>query len=641
MLDFFDDDPPELDDLLTLDPVSLENKVLEFRQAYYNGDPLVPDTVYDAAVDRLASLKSDSPAVTAVGAPAPAATEWVKTAHVIPMGSLDKVQDPEGLKSWATPPYHLVVSDKLDGISISVTYEAGVLTRAVTRGDGFVGEDITSNVLRMQGVHPRLSDSLDVTLRGEIVLHRELLPVHFPGQVSTRNTASGTSKRLDGKGCEHLSVYFYQVHGPDFRTEAEQFLWLEEQGFLTPWWCVTPVGLQDPAQAVCSLWGEYPDRFRALRPYDVDGLVVRYNDISYQLSLGELHGRPKGAVAFKFPPPSGSTVAEGLESQVGGTGKITPVGVVSPITLLGAEIRRASLYNWDYVKQIGFHIGATVTVTRANDVIPRICSVTSEPKPSVEPPSECPECGTPTEWEGKYLVCPNTAECPAQLEGRLKKWVKSLGILEWGDVLLEKIVAEGLVTSVPDLYALSPGTLASLDRMGPVSAKKAVDNLWAALPLTLEQFMGSLGIPLCATSTMADVVSAGYDSLPKLREASLEQLQTIPGMGPKRAKALHGWLMRNGALLDRMLAIGIRIKEKPKGSLSGKSVCFTGAMETKRDVLKKMAEEAGGQVKGSVGKGLTFLVIADPNSASSKARAARKNGTTCISEDQFLEMVRV
>lgn len=626
----------------------LERAIQESRDAYYNGRPTLSDEAFDALVDELASLKGDSPGVTSIGAPPPKDSAWPKVQHSIPMGSLDKVQGLDEITQWVhkvsrplkgkiIPYEELLVTEKLDGISISVTYESGRLVQAVTRGDGLVGEDITPNVARMKGALSEVPFEDPVTLRGEIVLHKEDLKEFFAGKANPRNAASGTSKRLDGKGCDHLNVYFYQVFGPAFTKDSDQYVWLDSKGFQTPRWYVTVMA--PGAKTPQDLWVEYQQSLRDILPYEIDGLVVRLNDLTYQQSLGDLHGRPKGAVAFKFTPVTRDTEAVGLDFQVGSTGRITPVGVVKPVNLLGAEVRRASLYNWAYINQIGFHVGARVTITRSNDVIPRIVSVLKSSRSPDPPPAKCPECNLPTEWDGEYLVCPNTAECPAQVEGRLKKWVQTLGILEWGDILIEKIVQAGLASDVPGLYRLSQASLEGLERMGEASAKKALERLWGVLPLPLESFVGALGIPLCATSTLELVVGAGFDTLDKLQAVTLNQLLQIPGLGPKRAKALRGWLDRNPQLLREMLAAGITLRPPLSGSLSGKSFCFTGKMATKRPLLEKMVKDAGGQVKKSVGKGLTYLVTSDPNSTSSKAEAARKNGTTCLSEETFLTMV--
>jgi DNA ligase (NAD+) len=256
-----------------------------------------------------------------------------------------------------------------------------------------------------------------------------------------------------------------------------------------------------------------------------------------------------------------------------------------------------------------------------------------------QPPAQCPRCGAETVRVGEYLTCPNTSECPAQTVGRLLQWVKELGILEWGESLVQKLVDEGLVRSVPDLYRLTKDQLASLDRMGETSADNVLRTLWGVIPLPLESFLGALGIPLCATATIQLVVDAGFDTLEKIRDASLNQLQGIAGMGPRRAQSLSSWIERNHELLQDLLEVGVQIKSRPVGSLTGNSICFTGKSIRKRPELEKLAKEAGASVKKSVTKDLTYLVLADPNLTTAKARAARKNGTLLLSEEDFITMV--
>lgn len=622
----------------------LEDKITQARHDYYNGEASVTDEIYDAWVDELAELKDGSPAVTAIGATPVSA--WPKVEHSIPMGSLDKVQTMDEMTEWVNSvgrpgrasKEELLVTEKLDGISVSVRYEEGKLIQALTRGDGEIGEDITPNVAKMKGVPKKLPRPVNVTCRGEIVLLRQDHIKHFPDKANPRNTASGTSKRLDGKGCEHLSVYFYQaLDGPEFERETEQFEFLEGLGFKVPRWYLSAMspGVKTPH----DLWVDYQTSIRESLPYEIDGLVVRLQDLAYQWSLGDKHGRPVGAVAFKFQPISRETVATARVDQVGGTGRITPVAEFRPVRILGAEISRASLYNQSYVEQIGFGIGARIMVSRANDVIPRVVSVSGAAAEVSAAPEVCPECGAKTERDGEYVVCPNTGGCPAQTEGRIKAWIREQGIMEWGPTLIGKVVTECGVKTVPDLYRLTAFDLQELERMGETSAEKAIDELHKVLPLPLENWFGGLAIPLCATSTMRAIVDAGFDTLEAIRTISESALLNIPGVGPKRAKALKAWLDANQGLIDDMLQANIAVKAKVKGALTGKSVCFTGKSRHKRAELETMAKEAGGTVKKSVSKGLTYLVLADPDSTSTKAKAARKNNTECISEDDFLKMV--
>lgn len=621
----------------------IEELAAKLRQAsedYYNGDPSVDDKVYDAWRDELADLHTDNPALKAIGAPVPQESEWLKVRHLHTMGSLEKVNTQEEMSRWASRIQRdvgdlLVVTEKLDGISISLHYEGGKLHQALTRGDGTIGEDITSNVRRMKNVPATIPLTDHFMARGEIVLLKSDFEQHFKDKANTRNAAAGTAKRTDGKGSEHLSVLTYQiVDGVELSTEHDQFAYLVSLGFKTPQWVVVPT-----PEDVNQLWQKYEDTLREKLPYEIDGLVVRLNDLPTQISLGDVHGRPNGAVAYKFTPPARETTILDIIWQVGSIGRITPVAVFDPVMLVGAEVTRASLYNQAYIEQLGIDLGAKVLVVRANDVIPRVSKVIQSTGRVAKPPEVCPVCGQPTARDGEYIVCSNVATCPAQTAGRIKQWVGELNILEWGDTLIQKLVDAGLVKTVADLYRLTKEQLANLDRMGEKSAENALKTLWAASPMPLENFLGGLSIPLCATSTFRLVVDAGFDTVEKLHAAPIARFLEIDGLGPKRASSLFDSLRTtHKSLIQDILSTGVGIKSRAVGGLTGKSVCFTGKSVRKRAELEALATNAGGAVKGSVGKGLTFLVLADPDSTSSKAQAARTNGTTCISEEAFVKM---
>lgn len=255
-------------------------------------------------------------------------------------------------------------------------------------------------------------------------------------------------------------------------------------------------------------------------------------------------------------------------------------------------------------------------------------------------PRNCPSCGSTTSFEGEYLICTNSASCPAQVVGRIKNWVKELNLLEWGDHLIEKLVAAKKVSNVSDLYLLKVDDIANLDRLGEKTAKKCLDILWANKKVPLEVFLGGLSIPMIGQSTIKTIMNAGCDTLEKFGQLGSNEFEQVPGVGPTKAKSLADGLKHNQQLILNLLSNGVEIKDKIIGNLTGRTICFTGSMKNKRPVLEKMASDAGADVKSSVGKGLSYLVIADPNSTSSKAQAARKFGTELISEEDFLEMVK-
>jgi DNA ligase (NAD+) len=292
------------------------------------------------------------------------------------------------------------------------------------------------------------------------------------------------------------------------------------------------------------------------------------------------------------------------------------------------------------VEELCVNIGAEVIIERCNDVIPGIKEVVRKNNGAFQPPDKCPVCGAITVTDGKFVYCSNEKTCPPQVKGRINKWINEHGILEWGDAVITKLIESGKVKDIGDLYRLTAADIASLDRMGDKSAANLIEELDKYRSVTLESFLGGLCIRGIATSIAKAVVDAGYDSLDDIISVSVHELEQIPGFGYDRATAFYNGIIKNTDRINDILNAGLTIKARIKGSLTGKSVCFTGTMEQPRALLQKMVEENGGEVKKSVGKGTTYLVISDPNSNSSKAQAARKLGTILISEKQFLDMIK-
>ena len=615
----------------------LAKRIVDARFAYYNAyKTTISDAAYDALCAELKTIDPSNPALVAIGAPAGSA--WKKARHQIPMGSLDKVKTPEEMTEWVSglpvaARQRLFYTLKLDGISIELVYDKGRLVQAITRGDGTTGEDILANVRRMSGLPAKLA-SFSGSLRGEIVLRKSVHAKHFKDMPSLRNAAGGVSKRIDGTDVEKLDVFLYQVVGKDFKTEEDQFNWLEDVGAQRPNW-----GTVATTNALNTVWTDYQSKLRDKLDFDIDGLVVRVNDMSEQLSLGDKDMRPLGAVAYKFESEKARTFCRAIEDSVGNTGHITPVCIFDDVVLAGAKINRASLYNYKYIKQLGLDIGAEILISRAGDVIPRCEEVVTATGTTRQPPKKCPECGAGTRFDGDFLCCTDIEHCPAQVKGRIYTWIAQHNILEWGTSVVEKLVESRKVVTIADLYKLRVSDIASLDRMGEKSAQNCYDSLWNNTEITLDNFLGGLNIPLIGASMIRMVMDAGYDSLPKIMELSLGQLLTVPGFGGEKANALREGLQSNKQLIQDLLKNGVKIKAKIVGSLSGKTFCFTGTMKTKRAELETLVEQNGGTLK-SVGKTLDYLVIDDPSSTSSKAQAARKFNIKLISEDQFLKMAK-
>ena len=355
----------------------LADELIRAKYTYYNiklPDGLQPltltDKVYDARETELRTLDPNHWVLKIVGAPV-IQSEWKKAKHQIPMGSLNKVNQPHELTDWAKDKAckEWFVTEKLDGLSIECVYDNGKLVQAITRGDGETGEDITVNVIRMGGVNSDLKNDFTGSLRGEIIMLKSIHQKFFSDKANPRNAASGVSKRLDQVDVDKLNILFYQVLGDnmDFPLEEEQFVWLVKNGFGIPnYWVFSTV---DEAN---KHWRDYQDTDREKLDYDIDGLVVRINDMTAQMSLGDKDLRPLGAMAFKFDNETRESTLLDVIWEVGNSGRITPVAIVSPVVICGAEIKRASLHNVKRVEELGLYIGCKVLVSRRNDVIPYI-----------------------------------------------------------------------------------------------------------------------------------------------------------------------------------------------------------------------------------------------------------------------------
>lgn len=617
----------------------LESRIITARNDYYNGQSNISDKIFDAWIDELKSLDPKNKAVTSIGAPI-VQTEWKKARHQMPMGSLDKVNLPEELSKWALDAGSdetLFVTEKLDGLSIELIYENAKFKQAITRGDGEIGEDITSNVSRMKGVISKLKCNFTGSIRGEIIMRKSIHAKHFSEKANPRNAASGVCKRLDAIGVEHLDVFVYQVLGDvDFKTEVDQFTWCIDNGFNVP-----NFRIFTSSKDVNDYWRAYQNSERDKLDYDIDGLVVRISDLAKQMAMGDKDMRPKGARAFKFDNEARESIIRDITWQVGNSGRLTPVATVDPVMLVGATVSRASIYNIAYIHELGLDVGATVLVARANDVIPRIEEVIKSTGSVAEPPSHCPECAGKTEMQGESLICTNSLACPAQVIGRIKNWIKELNVLEWGDTLIQRLVETGKVTTVADLYKLSVADLASIDRMGKKSAQKCYDLLWANKDISLEVFIGALSIPMIGQSTIKLLINEGLDTLAKLSSLKADQFELVAGVGPIKAKSLEAGLKNNEGLISELLNCGLMIKSRKVGTLTGYKIAITGSTKNKRADLEKAITDNGGENKSSVSKSCTHLVIADVNSTSSKAVAARNLGIKLISEEDLLSLINL
>lgn len=616
--------------------------------AYRNGTPFLSDAVYDGLEQELAAAVASASVKDAdvleaqrflaeVGASVPDESPWVKVTHRVPMGSLSKVQDDDEFVAWLSTAgvRPLVWSEKLDGISVQISYVDGSLTRAATRGDGLVGEDITRNVTRMKGVVTRIQ-GFTGHIRGEIVLRRSDFATMSGDYANPRNAASGIAKRLDGTGSENLTVFAYQIvrdGGAQIQRKQDEFKILQRVGFPIPSWGTAA----DPRTILLARAGYNRDAL----DYDIDGLVVEYDDLAFMRSLGETNLRPKGATAFKFAHQTAVTTLRDIQWQVGNTGRVTPVAIFDAVTLAGASVEKATLHNLSQIQRLtsglGFGVGDIIEVSRRNDVIPGVEALVSSSSRTapLSPPLCCPACQTALTRDGEYLVCEGD-NCPAQVVGAISRWVKKVGILGLGDATIAALVDAGLLYDPSDLYLLKNNLQlrevpVNGSRLGS-SADAIVAEIEAKAVMPLSTLVGSIGIPLCSRSVCQTLVDHGFDTLDKMRQARLADIAAVPGMGETKAQAFVTGIRAKAQLIALLLGNGVRIKAKPVGSMTGLSVCFTGFRDTQ---LEQAFEQAGGSVKASVVKGLTYLVAKDAHGTSTKLTKARSMGVVVMTPDEF------
>lgn len=630
----------------------LEKNIRYHQNRYYNGEPEITDDEFDALWDELRSLDPDNQVFTEINSES--TDGFPKEYHLIPMGSQEKAADPESFTAWAVkmPFAHFIVQYKLDGASLELQYENGVLTHAVTRGDGRVGDDITRNARKMNGVLPELPGAygpggatpFSGGVRGEVIMTRAVHRERFPDKANCRNAANGLMKRKDGTGCEYLEVLCYDAapgmpgspftgHAP-FSDEIEKLDWLASCGF-----SVVHTEHCEGVQAVIDYRAKVMD-IRPELPFDIDGLVIKGREIDPDdLS----RPRPEKQIAFKFSLEEAVTVLrEVFWSESGAT--YTPIARIDPVRLAGTTVQRANLVNPNMIAELGLRIGSRIVVTKRGEIIPKIEALVENPPDTtaIVQPDTCSVCGTALADEGTRLYCPNP-DCPKRLHHRLEKWIDVLDIRSFGENLIRRLFESGRVRRIPDLYTLTVDELAAMERMGNQSAERVLRSLTAKKSVSLAEFVAGFDIEGIGVTMMDKLVDAGYDTLDKLFAASGDDLQAVYQFGSTLAQTLVSQLAVLRPEMEDLVDSGaLEIKPPVRnGIFAGKSFCFTGELAgMKRNEAERLVKSLGGSAKSSVTRDLSFLVTNEPASSSSKSRKARELGIPIIDEPAFLALAR-
>jgi DNA ligase (NAD+) len=631
---------------------------------YVLNNPLVSDAEYDELKRRLIELERKYPELITPDSPtqrvgAPPRKEFPNVQHSIPMLSLEDARNEEEIREIYERIVKLVgrnvefcIEPKFDGTSLELIYENGVLVRAVTRGDGYVGEDVTPNARTIRTVPLRLFEDVSIEIRGEVViskenfrkLNEELINKGEKPFANPRNAAAGSLMQLDSRITAQRPLDFivwgFGKSGIKFAKQSEFLKKAEELGFKVP----KPKVVKTLEEIIETYreWEKERDRYI----YELDGMVVKVNEIELWEKLGYTARAPRWAFAAKFKPREKTTKILGVVWQVGRTGIITPVAELQPVEIGGAIVSRATLHNIDILKKLGVKIGDTVVVSRAGDVIPQIIKPIEELRTGqereIEIPNNCPVCGGEVATEGPFLKCLNLS-CPAKLSASIKHLARreAFDIEGLGEKTSKLLVEKGLVKDIADVFNLKKEDLKRLPGFSDVSAEQLVLAIDRAKKIRLDRFIHALGIPGVGEAT-ARLLAEKFKTLSALMNASRFELMRIKGIGPETADAIVKFFSdeRNRNSIKKMLEYGVEVYwgEEKKGPLSGKVFVFTGELDCcPRSKAKEMVEELGGQTADTVSKRVHYLVVGkDPGS---KLQKAQKLGIRIISEEEFLKML--
>jgi DNA ligase (NAD+) len=657
---------------------ALRDELRRHEYLYYVLDePEVSDVKFDRMMEKLKTLEAkhpelvtpDSPTQRVGGAPRKG-FETLK--HSPPMLSLDNTYSMVELEDFDRRVRELsgrdqvdyVAEHKFDGLSISLVYEGGLLSRGVTRGDGTTGEDVTANVRTIRSIPLRVDSAelkklrlpADFEVRGEIVMPLRAFEALNEKQqeqsgkifANPRSAAAGAVRVLDPQTTRSRQLDFYAYlllvgERTPMRLHSESLEALRKLHFkVSPEWRVCHS--LDEVKKFIEVW----ETKREKLPYEVDGMVIKVDDIALREELGFTSKAPRWAVAYKYPARQETTVVNDVIFQVGRTGTLTPVAVLEPVQVGGVTVSRSTLHNMDEIERLGLRIGDTVIVERAGEVIPHVLKVVKEGKARREivVPERCPECNSRIhkDPEGVAYRCVN-ASCPAKRRETLLHFAgrHAMNIDGLGDKIVDQLVEKGMVKDVADLYELKLDEVAALDRMAEKSAQNLLGEIAASKNSSLARLIYALGIRFVGERT-GQLLADHFGSLPKLEGATLEELEEVLEVGPKVAQSIVEFFSEsaNRKLIQRLKDEGLRMIEKraaPEDTrFAGKTFVFTGALERRsRDDAGAEVSRHGGKVSSSVSKLTDYVVVgADPGSKYDKARAL---GVTTLSEDEFDDLL--
>ncbi len=631
---------------------------------YVLNNPLVSDAEYDELKRRLMELEQRYPELITPDSPtqkvgAPPRREFPQARHSVPMLSLDDARNEQEIRErlrrireLAGMDVEFCVEPKFDGTSLELVYEKGVLVRAITRGDGYVGEDVTPNARTIRTVPLRLFEDVSIEIRGEVVmpkrafqeLNKRLIEEGQRPFANPRNAAAGSLMQLDPRITAQRPLDFivwgFGKSEIEFKKQSEFLKKARELGFKAP----DPFVTKDDEEIIRHYreWEAKRDSY----DYELDGLVIKVNDIPLWDRLGYTARAPRWAFAAKFKPRERTTRLLNVVWQVGRTGIITPVAELEPVEIGGVIVSRATLHNVEILKKLGVMIGDWVVVSRAGDVIPQIIKPIPERRTGKERPvpipDRCPVCGGEVVQEGPYLKCVN-ASCPARLVASIKHLASrdAFDVEGLGDKTARLLVEKGLVKDLADVFKLTKEDLLKLPGFAEVSAEQLYLAIQRSKKVPYHRFIYALGIPSVGQAT-AKLLAQHFPRLEDLMKATKLDLMKIKGIGPETANAIVKYFQdeHNRRTIQKMFQYGVKIlyEDESRGPLAGKIFVFTGELDCcPRSKAKKMVEELGGSVANSVSRKVTYLVVG--KNPGSKLQKAQRYGIPTLSEEEFLRMI--
>jgi len=637
--------------------------------------PIISDAEYDALYRELQTIESEHPDLTTPDSPTQrvggaASDKFAKVRHPAPILSLANAFGADDARAWferivklddRVRAAKLVVEPKIDGLTVVLHYEDGLFVRGATRGDGDIGEDITPNLRTVRSLPLRIPavgkgpPPRRLVARGEAVIftddfermNAELASTGERTFVNPRNTASGALRQLDPKltAARPISLLCYSVVEAEGVTLASQWGVLEtlsDLGFPTAKNIARRFDSLDEAIVYCESWIDKRDTL----DYEMDGMVIKIDDLRLAEELGFVGKDPRGAIAFKFPAREVTTTLNGIGVNVGRTGVLTPYAILEPVEVGGVTVRQATLHNFDYIAEKDIRLGDRVLLKRAGDVIPYVIGPVTEARTGKEkkyrPPQKCPTCGEAVERaEGEVAYYCINAACPDQLIRNLEHFVGkgAMDMEGFGIKIAEQVVAAGLVKDVADVFSLTDERLLALEGFAEKKAANLLAAIDAARARPLQRVIAALGIRGVG-EVMAGDLAAHFGSLDALRQADVESGQQIEGVGPNTAEAIVDWFARSGnkRMLDKLKKAGVwpaaASRRAKGGAFTGKVFVITGALPTlSREEAKAYIEERGGKVTDSVSKKTDYLLLGE--APGSKLAKAQSLGVAIIGEDEL------